>query len=99
MKSRSVWITNLSFKREILSRMQNIMENASSKYCSVHGDHYSSESHNRVKTLSLIMEYLPTNLDECINKCNEEKFTIADFGVSKLMSPLKSSRSSLYNAA
>ena len=40
------------------------------------GIHYSGESHNRVKTLSLIMEYLPTNLDECIIKCNEEKFTI-----------------------
>ena len=38
------------------------------------GIHYSGESHN--KKLSLIMEYLPTNLDECINKCNEEKFTI-----------------------
>ena len=40
------------------------------------GIHYSSESHNHVKKLSLIMEYLPTNIDECIVKCNEEKFTI-----------------------
>ena len=40
------------------------------------GIHYSRESHNHVKKLSLIMEYLPTNLDECIIKCNEEKFTI-----------------------